>query len=272
MAAQRQAPAVQVPLEVLFARAGPQVAQQRENAVRDDAGRVLELRDLLRLVHDPEAVLRVHQEVSRVDDLAGAAAEVAQQVGEVRGDLERPRAAGHERADEVLPAHAADAGAAADAAVAQDRAQRARRVARLAHKAELLEQLDLEAERRIGQVPHALVTDDQTCPAIGAQEQQGFLEPRVQAGEVGQVGAVFTVAVDREHVELRPADAVRGMLEPGLQYCGGQLRQGWRPPEIGQVYACELDLHLVTLTGLARPASRPRSRLPLPLPTCRPAG
>jgi hypothetical protein len=154
----------------------------------------LELRDLLGLVDDSQAVGRVDQQVGRVLDAAARPDLRAQRVDEVRGNVMRVRPAVR------LPAHGSDAGAGADALARQELGQGSGSIAWLAGQAEVLEPMPPHRQRRGTRHAPALVPDQQRRIVVRPDDQQRLLEPGIEPAQIREVGAVLAVGVDHEAV------------------------------------------------------------------------
>ncbi len=90
-------------------------------------------------------------------------------------------------------------------------------VTRLAHQAQRLRQRDVDWEAGQLGVPEALVADDQHATVAGTEEEQGLLEPWVEAGQEEEVRGMLPVAVNDDPVHPR-----RGVecLRPDLVFRG----------------------------------------------------
>ena len=77
----------------------------------------------------------------------------------------------------------------------------ARSVARLARQAQVLEPLPPHRQRRRPGDAPALVADQDGGITIRPHDQHRLLETRVEAGQVGQVGAVLAIGVDHQTLE-----------------------------------------------------------------------
>ena len=176
-----------------------QAGEETAHPVGRLAGRPLEVRQLLDLVDDPQAVAGVDEQVAGVLDEAGRADRGPQLVDEERRHLEgRPRGV-------RLPAGDADADAAPDPLPRQDVRERRRAVAGLARQAEVLEEVTAHRQRRGAGHPPALVADQDRRVAGRADHDDRLLEAGVEAGEPGDVRAVLAVGVQRRGGRSRAA-------------------------------------------------------------------
>ncbi len=81
---------------------------------------------------------------------------------------------------------------------------------------------------------HALVADQDRRVVRRPDDQQRLLEPRVEAGQVGEVGAVLAVRVHEDAIQ---AGASGALAEPCRAVGVGRrrdLRHAVRHPEVGQ--------------------------------------
>ena len=245
----------QQPDGLLLGHAGPQAGQQAAHAVGGLAGGPLEIGQLLDLVDDAQTVGRVDQQVAGVLDQPRRAGQPAELVHEEGGRLElRPVGV-------RLPADHADPAAGADPLGGEDVAQRPRPVPGLVRQAQVLEQVASHRERRRAGHPVALVADEDGRLIGRAQDEDRLLEPRIEPGQPGQVGAVLSIGVDDDPVVAARLGPLAESLEPGGVEGRGNLGHRCRHPEVGQVdrrQACPVTCML--LPARASRSRRPRRR------------
>lgn len=101
---------------------------------------------------------------------------------------------------ERLPTDGSDARPGTHTLIGHDVRQRQRAVAWLAGQAEVLVEPHLHGEGRGTSHPDALVADEDRRSPRFADDQHRLLEPGIEAGQVGEVGAVLPVGVDHQMV------------------------------------------------------------------------
>jgi hypothetical protein len=155
--------------------------------------------------------------------------EVAQRIHEVRGQVDGMGAVGMLPVRKVLPADASDPCPPADSFIGEDVAEEATVAPGLIQQREGLETLAAQLARRVertdGQVSLALIAHDQQRIAPMSDDQHGFFEARVKAGEPGQIGEVLPVAVDNQVRPLQPVHRRTDRLDSGLELRGPGTRR-----------------------------------------------
>ena len=118
-----------------------------------------------------------------------------------------------------------------------DRSSRSgsRSVARLARQAEVLEEVPAHRERGGAGHAVALVSDEDGRLVGRPDDEQRLLEPRVEAGQVGEVGAVLAVRVHQHAVQAggigplaQPPHAGRRRSRPGAPACASGIPKSGR--------------------------------------------
>ena len=102
------------------------------------------------------------------------------------------------------------------------------------------EQLDLEPERRVGQVAQVLVADEQAPVAVCVEGEQRFLEAWVEAGQKRPSGRVLTVGVEDDHVEAIVSHPFDRGVEPGTVLVEGERGQDVVTAELGKLDGGEM--------------------------------
>src|SRR3989442_12619941 len=211
-----------VPLEQAdrfwFGHPRSEAGQQPPDAVRGLARGVLQYGELLDLVDDSQTVGWVDQEIGGILDGAVRAGEASQLVDEIG------RRVGHRGQGVRLPADDTDPAARSDALAGEDFPELPGPVPRLARQAEVLEEVAPHRQGRRAGHPEALVADEDRGLLPVADHEQGFLEPWVEPGQVGEVCAVFAVGVDDESVVATRLDPPPQPGEPCWVEGGWELR------------------------------------------------
>ena len=142
---------------------------------------------------------------------------------------------------EIFPAADAHPVPAPQPAVAQHVGQPRREGAILAWQAHRLGEPHGEpGQRRDARIGHAFVAGDQHAPRARAEQQQRFLEPRLEPGEKHHVREMLAIRVDTE-----PVDAGRRQrrIAAGDIAFGGQGARFGDGAEIGNVDLSKCDRH-----------------------------
>ena len=138
--------------------------------------------------------------------------------------------------------------AGTDALLGQDLGQRSGSVAWLARQAEVLEPVSSHRQRgRAGRAP-ALVADQDRRIAVRADDEERFLEARIEAGEEREVRAVLAIGVHEQPIQARSVRSLAQALEPRHVQHRGDVRHAGRHAEVRQRDLRELRLS-VALTG-----------------------
>ena len=228
-------------LELLLLDAWPEVLHGGPHAFRRPNRRVLEPRELARGVLDARTRVGIHEEGGRVRHERRLARQVAHDIDDVGRYLNRRVGQFAERRAKGLPARTADAHATSDTELADDPAQRPRVAARLPEQAQLLQELDADAEPLVRQIARALVADEQQPIAALRDEQQRFLEARIEAGEELEAGGVFTVGVDDQHIDRTPGHPPDDVVDSSAVLGDGQIGEMRLDAEGRQHDLCKLD-------------------------------
>ena len=206
----------------------PQPGQHAPEAVGRLAGGVLERGQLLDLVRGAQATPRVDQQVRRVLDQAARAGQPAQLVDEEGRCLHRASVRVR------LPADDPDPSPGTDALAAEDLGQRPGSIAWLPGQAEVLEQDAAHRQRRGAGRPEALVADEDRGLLGRADDRDRLLEPWVEAGQPGEVGAVLSIGVDDQPVVAATVHRLAKAVQARGVDLGRDQRLGVGHPEVGQ--------------------------------------
>ena len=250
MARQRHAVPLEQPNRLRLGQARAQPEQQVTHALRRLAGRVLERGELLHLVDDAEAVARVDQEAGGVAHRASGADQSPQLVHEERRRLDRVRRG------VGLPADHADLRPGTNPFLTEELGQRPRTVARLARQTEILEPVAPHRERRRAGGPPVLVAHEDGWLAGLADDEDRFLEARVEARQIRQVRAVLAIGVDDQAVDFGRRRTGPQAFQPVGVERRGQLRRLVGHAEFGQVDRREPGPGHGRLHGVTSPVPR----------------
>ena len=180
-----------------LAHAGADAEDDALDRLRCVACGELEGGELFDLVRGAEPGGSVHQERRSVCDAAGWPNGGAQRIGDKGGDLEPGVGVRRFGRREILPADRSDGRAGSDARVGKELGKRRRAAPILSEQAERWIKPDVEADRR--RVCSALVLrpGEEHWIAARYEDQQRFLEARIEAGQKSEIGEVLPVGIDR---------------------------------------------------------------------------
>jgi hypothetical protein len=132
--------------------------------------------------------------------------------------------------------------AAGDPLLPQDLGERPGPVARLARQAQILKEVPAELQRRGAGYRVALVAYQECRVAARSDDEDRFLEARVESGEVRNVRAVLTIGVDDESVVAAGLSALSEAPETRGVERAWQLRHRLRHAEVGQLDRFQIRL------------------------------
>ena len=124
----------------------------------------------------------------------------------------------------VLPPHDSHPLPAFDPRAGKNLAQWSTAIAGLAYEAEALVQDSLDLAGADIRISHAFVADEQSRESTGHHDQQGFLESRIVCREVGQVGEMLPIAIDKEGIIAGRPGTLSRRLEASLIHRGWYVR------------------------------------------------
>ena len=159
------------------------------DARRGGARRRLEGRQLVRVVDDAQPIGGIDEQVARILDPPARPDQLPHRVDDVRRRLERGAVG------VGLPADHADPRPGSDPLIGEDLPERPGPISGLAGQAQVLEQLTAHRQRRRTGHAVALVADEDRRNPVGPDDEQGLLEAGVEAGQPGEVRAVFPVGI-----------------------------------------------------------------------------
>ena len=184
-----------------LAHAGAQGSDQPLDRLGTGDGGKFELGDLLDFIERPEPGRTLHQDGIGIDHRAGGPGNGAEGIGEVGRGFEPGFGRRCLGGTKILPAGDADALPGGEAGGAQQGVERRRLAAILAHQAEGRVEDGLNLDRGRGGAAEVFGPGEQGRRGAGDDDEERFLEARVEAGEVSEVGAMLAVGIDQRRVK-----------------------------------------------------------------------